>query len=157
MTAIRILKLLFCFKKPELINFSYLSVLVKDKPTLFIVWEIKNVWSVRLIPLKHSYYTSKNTLVLSIPKEQNLITLKAANFWRKKSIKLTMHAVELDEATTVQLINGFRPLNKLEVYAPLVLNIKNKVAIKPVNVKQRNSCIKKLDRFNINIQPFIYP
>jgi len=157
MVAVRILKLLFCFKKPRVINLSYLNVFVKDKPVLFIVWEIKNGWFIRFIPLKRRHYETQNALVLSIPKGQKEITLKAANFWRKTTVNLTMRAVDLDKTTTAQLINSFRPLNKLEVLAPLISNIRNKVAIKPVNIKQRNSFIKTIDRFNINIQPFNYP
>jgi hypothetical protein len=124
MVAVRILKLLFCFKKPEFINLSYINVLVKDKPLLFIVWEIKNAWSVKLIPLQRRHYETKKVLILSIPKEQNDITIKAVNFWRKTKMGLTMYAVELDEASTAQLIQGFRPLNKVEVSAPHVSGIR---------------------------------
>lgn len=157
MNAVRILKLLFCFKKPQVINLSYLNVFVKDKPALFIVWEIKNVWSVKFIPLKRRHYETQNALVLTIPNDQKEVTLQASNFWRKKTVNLTMRAVELDEATIDQLIDSFRPLNKLEVYAPLISNISNQVVIKPVNIKQRNSFIKKIARFHINIQTFNYP
>jgi hypothetical protein len=157
MAALRILKLLFCFKKPGVINLSYMHVFIKDKPTLFIVWEIKNVWSVRLIPLKHIYHTAQNTLVISIPREQHQVTLKAANFWRKTSIVLTLCAVELDELATAQLIHGFRPLNKIKVSAPHVSDIRNRILVRPFSVKHTNTVIKKIDRFNINIKPFNYP
>jgi hypothetical protein len=157
MDAVKILKLLVCFKKPELIHLSYINVLVKEKPILFIVWEVKNGWSVKFIPLKRRYHEASNALVLSIPEELNEITLKAANFWRKTRITFTMCAVELDRVATAQLIHDFWHLNKVEALAPLVLNIKNKATIKPVSIKQRNSFIKKIDRFNINIQPFNYP
>lgn len=157
MVAVKILKLLFYFGKPEITNLSYLNVLIKDKPALFVVWEIKNAWSVKIIPLKPRYYTAKKALILSIPKDQKVITLKAANFWRKTTLNLTMRAVDLDETTTAQLINSFRPLNKMELCVPHLSNIRNKVAIKPVSIKQRNSFIKNINRFNINIQPFNYP
>jgi hypothetical protein len=157
MTAFKILKLLFCFKKPEVLNLSYLHVLIRDKPTLFVVWEIKNVWSVKLIPLDRSYYIAQNAIIISIPKDQNQVTLKAANFWKKTNIGLAMCTVQFDEVSTAQFIQGFRPLNKLEVCAPVVFNIKNKLAIKPVSIKQRNSFIKKIDCFNINVQRFNYP
>lgn len=157
MILVRILKLLFCFKRPELINFSYINVLINDKPTLFVVWEIKNVWSVKIIPLKRRYFTTKNTLILSIPKDQNEVVFKASNLWRETNIKLTMRAVELDEVTIAQLIDGFRPLSKLEVSAPIVWNIRNKIAMKSISIKQKNSFIKEIDPFNINIHPFNYP
>jgi hypothetical protein len=157
MAALRILRLLFCFKKPGVINLSYLHVFIKDKPTLFIVWEIKNVFSVKLVPLKLSYFTPQNAIIISIPKEQQQVTLKATNFWRKKRITLTLCAVALDELATAQLIQGFRPLNKLAISAPHVSGIRNLESIKPFYVKQRNNVIKKIDRFNMNIQPFNYP
>lgn len=157
MAAIRFLKLLFCFKKPGVINLSYLHVFIKDKPTLFIVWEIKNVWSVKLIPLKRSYYTAQKALVISIPEEQTQVTLAAANFWRRTKVNLTLCAVRLDEAATARLINGFRPLNKVEVSVPIVTRILNRVLIRPFSIKQRNRVIKKMYRFNIHIQPLNYP
>ena len=157
MAAIKFLKLLFCFKKPGVINLSYLHVFIKDKPTLFVVWEIKNAWSVKLIPLKRSYYIAQKALVISIPEEQTQVTLKAANFWRRTKVNLSLCAVHLDEVATVQLINGFRPLNKVEVSAPIVTRIVNRVSIKSFSIKHRNSVIKKLDRFNIHIHPFNYP
>ncbi len=157
MVAVRILKLLFCFKKPGVINLSYLHVFVKNKPTLFIVWEIKNVWSVKLIPLKRSYYTTHKALIISIPGEQTRVTLKAANFWRRTKVNLTLCAVHLDEVATAQLIKGFRPLNKVEVYAPIVTRILNRVLIRSFSIKPKNTVIKKIDRFNIQIQPFNYP
>jgi len=157
MAALRILRLLFCFKKPGVINLSYLHVFIKDKPTLIIVWEIKNVWSVKLIPLNHSYYTAQNAIIISIPQPQQLVTLKASNFWRSRSIVLALCAVELDEQATAQLIKGFRPFSKVEISAPHVSGIRNLESVKPFCVKQRNSIIKKIDRFNINIHRFNYP
>ena len=138
-------------------NLSFLHVFIKDKPTLFIVWEIKNVWSVKLIPLNHSYYTAQNAIIISIPKEQHQVTLKAANFWRKISIVLTLCPVELDELAASQLIQGFRPLNKVAISTPHISGIRNLKSIKPFCVKQKNSGIKKIDRFNINIHPYNYP
>lgn len=157
MAVLRILKLLFCFKKPEVINLSYLHVFIKDKPTLFIVWELKNVWSVKLIPLKRSYYTGLMALVITIPENRYQINLKATNFWRKTSVVLDLCAVELDTLSTAQLIHGFWPLNKVEVSAPQISAIINLVSIRSFCVKQRNSGIKTIDHFNINIQPFNYP
>ena len=157
MAALRILKLLLCFKKPGIINLSYLHVFIKDKPTLFIVWEIKNVWSVKLIPLNQSYHTAQNAIIISIPKEQHQVTLKAVNFWRKKSVTFNLCAVELDEVATAQLIKGFRPLNKVAISAPHVSGIRNLESIKPFYVKQWNNVIEKIDRFNIQIQHFNYP
>lgn len=157
MAATRFLKLLFCFKKPELINFSYISVFIKNKPTLFIVWEIKNACSVKLIPLKRKYYTAKKAMVLSIPGQQEEIIFKAANYWRRRIVKLAVRAVGLDEAATAQLINGFRPLNKQEVAAPVISGIRNRASLKHVNIHQRSCVVKNIHRFNINIQPFTYP
>lgn len=157
MAAIRFLKLLFCFKKPELINFSYISVFIKNKPVLFIVWEIKNTLSVKLVPLKGKYYATKKALVLAIPQQQDEIIFKAFNCWRRKMVRLAIHAVELDEATTTQLISGFRPLNKLEIAAPFVSNIRNKASLKQFSIKKKKCAVIELPRFNISMQPFIYP
>lgn len=156
MKALRILSLLFCFKKPQIKQLSYIHVLVKDKPTLLIVWEIKNVLSVKLYPLNHRYFDSNKALVISIPKEQQQFSLKAANFWRKKRITLNIQPVALDEVTAAELINGFRPLNKLEVAAPIIFRINNMAAIKPTSIQQKHTCIKKIERFNINIQHINY-
>ena len=156
MTALRILKLLFCFKKPGIIQLSYIHVLVKNKPAFFIVWDIKNVWWVKLHPITRRYYDAQKALVLAMPQEQQQLTLKAANFWRRKRITLTLHAVALDEAAAAQLIQGFRPLSRIEVAAPLISNISNKAVIKPAGIRQKNTCIKKIDRFNIHIQHINY-
>lgn len=156
MREIRFLKLLFCFKKPEIINLDYLYVLIKDKPTLFVVWEIKNVWSVKLIPFNRRFYKPQNAIIISIPQEQHKITFKAANFWRKKSISLTLCAVQLNELATAQLIQGFRPLNKVSVSTPHISAIRKIESIKPFCVKPKNSVIKKIDRFNIQIQNINY-
>lgn len=156
MAAVKILKLLFCFKKPELIHFSYISVFIKNKPALFIVWEIKNSWSVKLIPLKGKYYTAKKALVLSIPEQQEEIIFKAANFWRKNRERLTIHAVALDETATAQLIHGFRPLNTVEIAAPLISGIRNKASIRHFTIKQKNCAVTNINRFNIHIQPLHY-
>lgn len=156
MAAIRFLTLLFCFKKPKVINLDYLHVLIKDKPTLFVVWEIKNVWSVKLIPLNRRYYKPQNAIIISIPQEQHMITLKAASFWKKKSIRLSLCAVQLNELATAQLIQGFRPLNKVSVSTPHISAIRKIESIKPFCVKPKNSVIKKIDRFNIQIQNINY-
>lgn len=157
MSANKILKLLCCFKKPGVINLSYIHVLIEAKPTLFVVWEIKNVWSVKLIPLKRTYYTSHQAVVLSVPENQNLVILKASNFWRKINIPLALCAVELDKQATRQLINGFRPLNKVEIIAPLIFGVRNQIAFRPLSIQQRNAGIKNINRFNIHIQPSNYP
>lgn len=156
MSVIRFFRLLFCFKKPRVINLSYLHVFIKDRPTLFIVWEIKNVWSVKLIPINRNYYSTQQAIIISIPKDQQLLTLKASNFWRKKNVKLNLCAVQLDELATAQLIQGFRPLNKIGVSTPQVSAIRNFKSVKPSYIKQGNTSIKKIDRFNIQIQHFNY-
>ena len=157
MSAMRFLKLLFCFKKPGVINLSYLHVFIKDNPTLFIVWEIKNAWSVKLVPLKRSYYTAQKALAISIPEEQAQVTLKAANCWRRTKVNLTLCAVQLDEFATAQLINGFRPLNKVKVAAPLIAAIRSRPVIKPVSIQPRNAVIKQIKRFPIHIHSLHYP
>lgn len=156
MSATRILKLLLCFKKPEIIHLSYINVLIKDKPVLFIAWEIENSLSVKLIPLRRRYAEGVNALILSMPKELNEVTVKAANFWRKAIVSLPVCTVELDEVATAQLISGFRPLSKLEVHAPYIAGIRSKAKVSSFNIKQRSTCIKNIDRFNINIQSFNY-
>jgi len=152
----RCLKLLFCFRKPEFVNFNYINVLVKNKPLLFIAWEIKNACSIKLIPLKQRFSIAQNAVIINVPEEQNKIVFKVANFWRKRKIELNMHAVALDETTASWLIHGFSPLNKLETSIPLVSGIRNKIIIRPGSVKQRNVRIQKIARFNINTQPFTY-
>lgn len=156
MIATRILKLLFCFKKPSVIQLSYLPVLVKDKPVLFVVWEIENAWWVKFTPPTRRYATAKNAVLLTIPNHLNQVTLKAYNCWRKTSIQLSIHAVQLDEATTAQLIDGFRPLNKTGVNTPSVSHIKNQISISPFAIQLRDSSIKQINRFNITIQPIHY-
>lgn len=153
MTAASIVKYLFCFKKPRLTQLCYLPVLIKDKPVLFVAWDITHAWSVRFIPLKQTHNAANNAAVVSIPAHLNQVTLEASNYWRKTTINLTLHAVELDEITTAKLIDGFRPLNKTEVNTPLVTHIKNKVVPKNMNIHQRNSAIQHIDRFKITIHP----
>jgi len=157
MAAFSILKLLFCFRKPRVLNLSYIHVLIKNKPTLFVVWEIKNAWSVKLIPLKRSYNTAQKALIISIPAEQAQVTLKAANCWRRTKVNLTLCAVQLDEVATAQLISGFRPLNKVEVAAPLIAAIRSRAVIKPVSIQPRNAVIKQINRFPIHIHSLHYP
>lgn len=157
MILTKILKQLFCFKKPKLIQLSYLPVLVKDKPVLFVTWELENVGMVKFLPLQHRYITPKNTVLLAIPANLQQVTLRASNYWRKTNINLRIHTVELDEPTLAKLIDGFRPLNKTYVNTPAVLQIKNKIFIKRIAIQLRDSSIKQIDRFNINMQPIHYP
>lgn len=156
MKAIRILKLLFCFKKLRVIQLSYLPVLVKDKPVLFVAWDIENAGWVKFTPPRRRYATAKNAVLLTIPNQQYQVTLMASNCWRKTSIPLSIHAVQLDEATIAQLIDDFRPLNKTGVNTPSVSHIKNQVSITPITIQLRDSSIKHIDRFNVTIQPIHY-
>lgn len=150
------LKRLFCFKKPRILQLSYLPVLVKEKPLLFVAWETANAWSVKFIPLKCRQDASKHAAIISVPHHQREVTLKVANYWRSTTIYLSLYPVQLDESATMQLIDGFRPLNKIEVNTPLVAHTKNRISIKHPNLKQLNSSIKKIDRFQVTIQPIHY-
>lgn len=133
---------------------SYLPVLVKDKPILFIAWEIKNAYCVKFIPLRRRYYTKKNAVLISTPNHLHQVTLKVSNIWRKTTINLSIHAIQLDEAAMAQLINAFHPLNKTKVNAPLAAHINNQLFIKPLTIHQYNSAIKQVDPFNVTIQSF---
>jgi hypothetical protein len=83
MMVTRILKLLFCFKKPRVIQLSYLPVLVKDKPVLFVAWDIENVGWVKFTPPNRRYTTAKNAVLLTIPNHLNQVALKASNCWKR--------------------------------------------------------------------------
>lgn len=156
MMATRILKLLFCFEKPRVVQLSYLPVFVMDKPVLFVAWDIENAGWVKFTPPSRRYPAAKNAILLTIPNQLNHVTLKASNCWRKTSILLSIHPVELDKAALAQLIHGFRPLNKTGVNTPSVSNIKNRVSIRPFAIQLQGSSIKQIDRFNVTIQPFHY-
>lgn len=157
MTVLRVLKLLFCFKKPEVKNLSYINVLVDQKPILFIVWEVKNAGFVKLIPFKGRYYSSQKAMALSLLYDRQQITMKTANFWRSTKTVLNMQAVQLDQATLSELIKGFRPLNKIEVDSPVLYNIRNRVSIKNLTITARSKPMELKQRFGANIQPFNYP
>lgn len=156
MIATRILKLLFCFKKPRVIQLSYLPVLIKDKPVLFVAWDMENVGWIKFTPPARRYTTAKNAVLLTIPNHLNQVTLKACNCWRKISIYLPIHAVQLEEAALAQLIDGFRPLNKTGVHTPSVSHIKNRISIMPFTIQLRDNSIQQIDRFNVTIQPIHY-
>lgn len=156
MMSIRILKLLFCFKKPRVLKLSYLPVLIIDKPVLFVAWDIENAGWVKFTPPERRYAAETNAVLLTIPNQQNQVILKAYNCWRKTSIQLSIHAVQLDDAAMAQLIDGFRPLNKTNVNIPSVSHIKNQVSIKPFAIQLRDSSIQQINRFNVTIQPIHY-
>lgn len=146
-------KLLFCFKKPEVIHLSYIPVLIKDKPVLFVAWDIMNARAVRFIPLRRRYHNNVSAAILAVSKDLREVTLKFANFWRSTTIRISIYAVQLDEATTAQLIHSFRPLNTTVVNTPLVSRIRNLAVIRPISISQRSTSIKKIDRFNTTIKP----
>lgn len=153
MRTASILKCFFCFKKPRVVKLSYLPVLVKDKPVLFVAWEIKHAWSVRFIPLRQKHNAARNAAIVSVPNHLKQVTLKAGNCWRTTTIRLSLHAVQLDEAGTAHLIDGFRPLHKTAVHTPVAAYINSPVLTRPLNIQQRNSSIQQVDRFKVAIQP----
>ena len=157
MSSVRFFSLLFCFRKPEIVHLSYLNLLVKEKPVLLIVWEIKNARCIKFLPLKGRHYALKNAALLSIPEDRREISIRIVNFWRGITKDITMHAVELDANTTTQLIDGFRPLNKIRIHTPVISRISNHIGVKPVIMVQRSNSITVTNRFPINIKPFNYP
>jgi hypothetical protein len=157
MRSVRFLPLIFCFKKPEIIHLSYINVLVKNKPVLFIAWQVKHARLIKLLPLKRRYFGLNNAIILALPIERTEVKLTIVNFWRQTAIKLDLNTVEMDQTTTAQLIHGFHPLNKMEVHAPLIFWIKNNLEIKLFPLEQKSNPIKVTARFNINIQHFNYP
>lgn len=122
----------------------------------FVAWDIESAGWVKFAPPARRYTTAKNAVLLTIPNHLNQVTLKASNCWRKTSIDLPIHAVQLDEAAMAQLIDGFRPLNKTGVHTPSVSHIKNRVSIRPFTIQLRDNSIKQIDRFNVTIQPIHY-
>ena len=154
MTAGTMIKWLFCFKKPLVEQLSYIPVLVKDKPVLFVAWQVKYARSVQFKPLNCRYFTVQNAVMLALPHQLQVVTLKASNCWRKTIIHLPLQAVQLNEAAVAQLIDGFRPLNKTDIHTPLVAHIKSRIIATPYSIQQHSNSIKNIDRFKVAVQPF---
>jgi hypothetical protein len=151
-----ILRLLFCFRKPGIKNLSYIHVMVEDKPTLFIAWEVEHAWVVKLKPIKGKYYASQKALVIAAPGELQEIVLKVANFWRSYEKVLPLQVVQLDKNALSELISGFRPMNKVSVNTPAVSKVRNQLQVKR-SIIRHNVKPVELQRSTINIQPFNYP
>ncbi|TWI78004.1 hypothetical protein IQ13_4248 [Lacibacter cauensis] len=144
---------LFCFKKPRVIQLSYLPMLVKNKPFLFVAWELKHAYTVKFIPLRNRYHAAHNAAVVTIPAHFSQITFKAANYWRKTTIILQLQMVQLDEAATAQLIDGFQPLNKTVLHTPQIAHLRNNISCKRLKTQQRFCTIKQINQFKVTTQP----
>lgn len=157
MSLISVLKLLFCFRKPDVKSLTYINVIVANKPSLFIVWEIENVLYVKLASYKGRHYAKKRAMVISTAGGQQEIIMKATNFWRTTKTVLQIRVVQLDKAIVSELINGFRPLSRKEVIIPFISKINANFEIKQIIVSNQIKPFKIKERFNINIQNFNYP
>lgn len=152
-----VLGLLFRFRKPGIINLSYIHVMVKDKPTLFIAWEVKHAWVVKIKSIRGRYYGSQQALIITAPAEQQAIVVKFANIWRSIEIILPMQLVQLDRSALAQLISGFKPMTDLSVDIPAPSKTSPAFQIKSSPLRNLIKPVEVLRRSDISIQPFNYP
>jgi hypothetical protein len=118
------IQMLWNLRKPRFKNLDFVDLIIDEKPLFLLAWELSNGNGIRIINPSGLYRNPEGSIVITIPKDLDTITVTAFNYWRKNSVTVRLKHTQLDTETAASLIQNLRVFNTVKIkQSPLHVNI----------------------------------